>query len=62
MSNPFEDENCIYHALINDEGQHSPGRYSWESQQVGRSYSDRIAARPVSNLSKRTGPTCDPIA
>ena len=24
MSNPFEDENCIYHTLINNEGQHSP--------------------------------------
>jgi MbtH protein len=23
MTNPFEDENGIYHVLINDEGQHS---------------------------------------
>jgi MbtH protein len=23
MTNPFEDENAIYHVLINDEGQHS---------------------------------------
>ena len=23
MTNPFEDENAVYHVLINDEGQHS---------------------------------------
>ena len=23
MTNPFEDENGVYHVLINDEGQHS---------------------------------------
>jgi MbtH protein len=23
MANPFEDENGVYHVLINDEGQHS---------------------------------------
>jgi MbtH protein len=23
MTNPFEDENAIYHVLVNDEGQHS---------------------------------------
>jgi MbtH protein len=23
VTNPFEDENAIYHVLINDEGQHS---------------------------------------
>ncbi|WP_024877506.1 MbtH family protein [Saccharomonospora piscinae] len=23
MSNPFEDENGVYHVLVNDEGQHS---------------------------------------
>ena len=50
MTNPFEDENGVYHVLVNDEGQHS----LWPSfidgpARAGPSSTRPTAAPPASN-------------
>ena len=44
MTNPFEDENGVYHVLVNDEGQHSLCRASSRFRRAGPSSTESRAA------------------
>jgi len=49
MTNPFEDENGIYHVLINDEGQYSLWPSFIDVPDGWRSFINRTAAPLASN-------------
>ena len=62
MTNPFEDENGVYHVLVNDEGQHSLWPSFKEVPPAGPSCTSPTAARLASTTSTSIGPTCGPRA
>ena len=62
MTNPFEDENGVYHVLVNEEGQHSLWPTFIDVPKVGPSFTSRTAAPLASNSSTSIGPICGPTA
>ena len=62
MTNPFEDENGVYHVLVNDEGQHSLWPSFIDVPKGWTIFTSRTAAPLVSNSSTSIGPICGPTA
>ena len=62
MTNPFEDENGVYHVLVDDEGSIRCGRASSTFRPARQSSWNRVAARNAWISSTKTGPTCAPRA